>query len=432
MNNTAEITLFYAHPIIQTLFGLALTLSVVTYLDPPTQGIYYSIAFLSSVVVIFDLGLGHRAIFEAAKTVSTGEKKITNSPQKPSRLQEDIARGFNRVFLLQLLISTIVAYLLVVPLTIRETEGLSPTIIALSILLPLQTSVVQSLNGFMGVRHGSGDLKSAAIYRLTAPTAGMIGIVVGSIFFEDITVIIIGLALAVASGLAILLSEEFKTAPIARGLLETLTTCREQLLDRFQVRLAISNSAAFAIYSAIVPLVFIHLGAIEAGKLGITLSIFYAIISVCYAPAFAATGKMASMIYAGESREAYGLLKSVLGRATTATALGGVCFLMALYFLEKGFEPSFRNRFAGWAELASLVFWSVATQTINCVAAFLRSFGEEPFFYPSIVGAVITLVGVTIGSNISAETVLFFFSAQAVVIGLPWSIFLLRKRLKRL
>lgn len=194
-----------------------------------------------------------------------------------------------------------------------------------------------------------------------------------------------------------------------------------------QWRIALSWMCGYLILQLLVPMAFSHQGAVQAGRLGLTLTIFNSLLSIGLSWTNARLPVIAAHLARGERTEARSVLGAVMIRSIAITALGSLAVLVLVAAL-----PAYmRNRFT---DTPTLLCLSVAT-VVNCaiygMATFARAHKEEPLLVQSIVSAVIMVPAVYLGSYVGITQMMLAFSLVLTIVALPWVAIIFRRYYQR-
>lgn len=219
----------------------------------------------------------------------------------------------------------------------------------------------------------------------------------------------------------------FETAvPIARG--RGIDWKREVL--PFQWRIAVSWISGYLIFQLFIPLVFVNLGSVAAGRLGIALAIFNALMSVGVSWINAKMPALTTHVTRGERAELNRTFDSVARRAVAFTAAGSAAVLLVVYVVGVLGVPHV-DRIADLPTLVCIAISTSATTLIYAGAAYMRAHREEPMLPVSVVGGVVTLVTSYFASQHGVFVTMLAQTTITLVISLPWTIRLFQSYYRR-
>jgi O-antigen/teichoic acid export membrane protein len=190
----------------------------------------------------------------------------------------------------------------------------------------------------------------------------------------------------------------------------------------FQWRIAISSMCSYFTVQAFIPILFVLRGPVEAGQIGMSLTITAYMTVLALAWSTTKTTPFGHMI---ARRDFHGLDRLFLRTLRQSLA---VFVLMALAgcglaILLPAFAPSLAARMVSPRIFAVLVLAAGANCVVQSLAMLLRSFKREPFLVQSLVVALLTLVLATLTASRwgTAGAALSYLVATAVV-GLPFAL----------
>ena len=190
-----------------------------------------------------------------------------------------------------------------------------------------------------------------------------------------------------------------------------------------QWRIALSWASGYLILQLLVPMTFSHQGAVAAGQLGLTLTIFNSLLSIGLSWVNARLPVLAGHLARNERQQARAGFWSVSVRSTGITMLGSLMLVIAVQFL-----PDFmRSRFADVTTMACLAIATVVNCVIYAMATFIRAHKEEPLLAQSIVCALVMAPAVYVSSYLDVATMTATFAAVIVILSLPWTIAIFRR-----
>jgi ABC-type multidrug transport system fused ATPase/permease subunit len=199
----------------------------------------------------------------------------------------------------------------------------------------------------------------------------------------------------------------------------------------FQWRIAVSWMCSYFTVQVFIPIVFALRGAVEAGQIGMSLSITGYMTVLALAWTSTKTTPFGRMIARREYRGLDCLFQRALRQSLTVFAMMALssCGVVAVL---PAVAPRLASRMVAPQLFAVLVMAAGANCAVQSLATLLRSFKSEPFLVQSLAVASLTLVfaGATAGrwGNVGAALSYLFATA---VIGLPfaWVIFVRARRI---
>lgn len=178
----------------------------------------------------------------------------------------------------------------------------------------------------------------------------------------------------------------------------TEKTAIRKLLGRY----AVSFVSGYFVFQAFTPIAFYYYGPIEAGQVGLTLSIWLAILSLSNVWMVVVTPRI-NMLAATQDFSALGhTFRINLKRSVLTFLLGASVFVVLLALITGHFEIAQRVLSIGAQIQLGVVF--LCQVVIAGMATYVRSFLKEPFALMSLVSAVlINVVTIFVAANWSVN-----------------------------
>ena len=198
----------------------------------------------------------------------------------------------------------------------------------------------------------------------------------------------------------------------------------------FQWRIALSWASGYFIFNMFTPMVFSHQGAVEAGRLGMALTVFNAVSTVGMSWINARNPQFAMHISRNERGQLNALFGSVVVRACLATAALSLVVVGGAWALGAAGLPVMR-RIASLDVLGCLAWVTVVNSVIFAAAGYMRAHREEPMLPVSIVTG--TLIGAVawFGSRAGVAPMMFLYAAVTTLLTLPWTLVIFSRYYKK-
>jgi hypothetical protein len=188
----------------------------------------------------------------------------------------------------------------------------------------------------------------------------------------------------------------------------------------FQWRIAVSWFCGYFIFWLFNPVLFAYRGPVEAGRMGMSLSLANAILNIAVSWVSTKSAPFGMFI----ARKQYGELDQTFFRAlwqSSAVAIAGAMTAWLGTIFLNVWNIGFSQRLLDPSSIAMLMVYMVTNVVIFAQAYYLRAHKQEVFFVNSLVGAV----------NVTACTLIFgrVYGARGIVAsccitnvaGLVWS-----------
>lgn len=394
-------------------------------LSPTQQGFYYTFASLLALQVFFELGLNQVII----QLVSHEAAHLTI--QEDGKVSGDLAHTYRFSGLIQLM-RRWYAFAAVLFVVLTGSAGWMFFVLnggdqAVDQWGPIWLSLVflTAINLFLSHRlaiiEGTGHVGDVARLRLLQSMVGY------SVMW---TLLIIGMglwtALAVPTVSALVTAIGLRRwncilrqPPAVEGLgLEPISWRRDVL--PLQWRTAITWACGYIIFSLFTPTVFATHGAVEAGRLGMAITVFNAITTMGLSWINAKTPNFTMHISRNEFQGLNRLFKAMAMRSIVATALPSYLMVM-LVALGTHYHIDELERIASLNTLFWIACAATGNTTVNVAAVYMRAHREEPMLPIAVVSAALTLAVVTLLRN-DVTNMMIGYAVISICVTLPWTI----------
>jgi hypothetical protein len=181
---------------------------------------------------------------------------------------------------------------------------------------------------------------------------------------------------------------------------------------------------------AFIPILFALRGPVEAGEMGMSLSIAGYLTSLVLPWVTTKATPFGQMIAAGSVQQVDRLFLCALGQAMRVFAAFAVAVELGAGAL-KAFAPSLAARMVSPGLLALLLLAAAANCVVQSLATLLRSFKSEPFLTQSLTVALLSvLLALATARRWGVDGVAVSYLAATAGVGLPaaWTIFARSRR----
>lgn len=191
---------------------------------------------------------------------------------------------------------------------------------------------------------------------------------------------------------------------------------------------AISFSSGYFIFQIYTPLMFQFKGSIEAGKVGISMSLWTAIFNISYIWVTASNPKINILISRRKWEKADNMFKKRL-ILTIGTFILGFLTAFSILIVFKG-KIKLLDRFLSLVPMLCLaISWFLQT-IIDGIATYLRAHKKEPFVMLSLVSAVYILVSTYLCAKYLPLNCFFLGFLSSYIFSLPWAIKIYKNKIK--
>jgi len=197
-----------------------------------------------------------------------------------------------------------------------------------------------------------------------------------------------------------------------------------------QWRIAISWLSGFFIFHLFNPVVFYFNGPIEAGKMGMTLSVTNALGSIILSWFTVNVPKFGNLVSLKDWKNLDKLFFKVFYQSTWIALVGAIAGVLIIWVLQNRY-PIGKRFLPVWQ--ASFLFGStIINHIIGAFAVYLRAHKKDPMVWLSVIGAVlVSLTTVILGRYLSTKGIVIGCFLINLFYGLPtasWVWYSLRKK----
>lgn len=396
------------------------------------QGYYYTFASLLALQIFFDLGMNQVIL----QLVSHGAAHIDRGAGDQATLARMARLGALVTLLRRWYAVASLAFLVVVSAagawflardhSLPASRWLGPWL-----ALTAATAANLSLSAMLAVLEGTGEIAAVARVRFRQSLLGYGLTWIALLAGADLWAAPLLPAASAVSTAAWLHSHSWlrrmrEAAPLPAG---EAPLWRRDVFP-LQWRMASSWIAGYFIFQLLTPLAFARQGAVEAGRLGITLAVFNAVLTAGMSWVNAKFPAIAMHLARAERRAANALFVRVTRRALAFTTAASVAVVIGLLVLRV-FAPGAAQRFAGIPVALCLAAVTLCNSAIYAAASFLRAHKEEPMLAVSVVSAVFVLAGVTTASRLGILPMIASYLGVTAVVSLPWTLVIFRRYFRR-
>lgn len=413
----------------QIVAGGVMVLLIPLWLGKVEQGYYYTFASVLALQVFFELGMNQVIIqlvsHDFAHVSVADDGQFTGDAKRVDRLAALV--GLLRRWY------GIAATLFFVTISVGGAWFFSPkgslpmtAWIGAWLLLTLGTAFNLYLSATLTVLEGCGEVAGVARMRTVQSMSGNV---------------LMWLALGLGAGLWAMPLVPLVGATYAAywlhmngGTIDRLrshaaTTTDQDLIHwrtdifPFQWRIAVSWISGYFIFQLFTPLAFARVGAVEAGRLGITMAVFSALLTVGMSWVNAKLPAFAAHVSRSERASLNALFNSVVKRSMAFTFISTIA-IIAIMLVLTSLDVASVQRFASLPVVLCLAVVTLVNCFIFAAAAYMRAHKEEPMMIVSLVTGLATLAGAAVGSMNGVFTMMFLYAMINVCIALPWTIFI--------
>ena len=193
-------------------------------------------------------------------------------------------------------------------------------------------------------------------------------------------------------------------------------------------RYAVSWVSGYFIFQIYTPMMFRFYGPVEAGRTGISITLWMGIFSLANVWVYAATPQLNMFVSRKEWPSFDRLFVKVFVRSSLSFLAGAA--IVALFFALAHGRIAFANRFVGATSMSFLGAGWFLQNIVSSLAVYLRAHKEEPLAFPSFVSAVYNFGATLLCVRFLPPAYFFLGFFSGYLWGLPWiaSIFRAKRR----
>jgi hypothetical protein len=400
------------------------------WLSPIAQGYYFTFASLLSLQIFFELGLNQIVMqlvsHEVAHLKETEDGYLAGKESHLGRLSSLVhflQHWYGRAALFFALTAGVAGAVFFM----RKGEEPVSMWLGAWVTLVVTTAVNLRLSPGLAVFEGCGKVGQVARLRLMQSVLGYACLWIALLAGAELWA-----ATAVPLLSALCTNYWLKSNGNLLGWLSNRTVGIQNLMswriDIFplQWRVALSWVCGYLIFNLFTPAVFSIYGAVEAGKLGMALTVFSSISNIGMSWLNAKAPNFTMHIARGERRQLNILFRALFIRSTAATILLSAGVVLVAIDLNS-LDQSIMGRVASPDILAILAAVTVANSLVFAMAMYMRAHREEPMLTQSLVFGMLTVLIVYFGSKVSIFAMMFSYMLACIFISVPWTVHLFRR-----
>ncbi len=374
--------------------GLITVALIARFLSPAEQGYYYTFGSLVAVQLVFELGFSfvilQLASHERAKLSISTNYDITGDPVAHARLASVIQKSVRWYSVAAMLLG---ATLIPVGFYFFDTHQHGQAVLwrlpwCLDALMAVLNFQLDPLLSFL---EGCGYVANIARLRFAQSVTGSLLAWMALISHHGLfapSMVLSGLACCSLVWL-------FTKRKLLIGLLKhhpgTNRIRWSQEVWPFQWRIAGSWFCGYFVYWLFNPVLFAYRGPVEAGRMGMSLSLANAIQNIAVAWVSTKSAPFGSLIARKEYRQLDQTFFRALWQSTAVSVAGALTAWLGTIFLNLQ-HIRFAYRLLDPNSIGMLMIYMIANVMIFAEAYYLRAHKQEVLFVNSVVGAVAVTV----------------------------------------
>lgn len=389
MSLTRSTLLVMTSRVLVLFAGLIVALVAAHSLSTVEQGYFFTFISLAAAQTLFELGITSLIIHYISHARAGLAAARDEATLKATRNEALAARSYVKHYFLR------AACLFTITIGISGAVffAMSRQAHDVSWALPWSVMVAASAIGlynlnFFSYIEGFGRLNTSYRVRIQSTALLIVSFVIFVQIFQGL--LSYPAALLVANAYSFLILRKASQGIDRDFGIAGLATSQRLEIGKEQRRMGVSAIAGYITANSLSPYAFHFFGAVAAGQLGLTMSIFGAIATIAMARTTAEAPTYGPLIATGELGELKSRFQSTLiFSAAFATLL---CF-SALGLLELGLAqfPQYTERLLDTTGFIVISVLIVANVTLSVTGTVLRAFKTELLMWPSLAAALIVI-----------------------------------------
>lgn len=382
--------------LVNILGSTVTVLLIARLLSSVEQGYYYTLLSLLSLQMVFEMGFSfviqQLAAHECAHLELKADGTVSGDPAAHRRVASTLQLSLRWYTLA----AAAMALILTPAGVFFFAHPASDTGAQVAWRGPWLTAVLASSAGlwsipFYSFLEGCGQVRAVAAMRLRQAVATVLCAWAPMLLGHGLYSPAMALVGYVVMGWLFLFGRRHLLRGLLRHPAEPGGVCWSKEVWPFQWRIAVSWTCAYFTVQVFIPILFAARGAVEAGRMGMSLSMTGYLTVLALAWTSTKTTPFAGMIARREFQRLDDLFFRTLRQSTAVFALLGTAACVAVALLPV-WAPRIAARMAAPPLFAILVLASGANFIAQSMAILLRCFKNEPFLVQSLTGAFLTLV----------------------------------------
>jgi O-antigen/teichoic acid export membrane protein len=410
--------------------GLVTVFLIARFLSPAEQGYYYTFGSLVAMQMVFELGFSfvilQMASHERAQLSISADYEITGDATAHARLASVIQKSVRWYSVAAVLVA---ATLVPVGFHFFSThQHAGPAVAWRSpwCFAALMAALNFQIDPFLSFLEGCGYVPEVARLRFMQSVTGSLlawGALANHHGLFAPSMMLLGMA---SSAVVWLVGKRKLLLGLLRYQAGGDRIRWNEEVWPFQWRIAVSWFCGYFIYWLFNPVLFAYRGPVEAGQMGMTISLVNAIQNIAVSWVSTKSAPFGTFI----ARKEYGILDHTFFQAlrqTFAVSIAGAltawigCIYLNLLHLR------FAQRLLDPLTLGLLLICMIINVIVLAEAFYLRAHKQEVFFINSVVGAVtVTITTLTFGRYYGARGIAVS-CCIGNILGLVWSTYKFRK-----
>jgi hypothetical protein len=410
--------------------GLVTVALIAHFLSPAEQGYYYTFGSLVALQIVFELGFSfvilQMASHERAQLSISGAYEISGDPVAHARLASVIQKSVRwysvaDIFMVGTLLPAGFYFF-----STHQHGGLSVSWQVPWCFAAIMAALNFQLDPFLSFLEGCGYVPQVAHLRLIQAMTGSLLAWTALLTHHGLfapSMMLLGMA---SSSMVWLVGKRKLLLPLLRFPSGVHRIQWSHEVWPFQWRIAISWLSGYFLFWIFNPVLFAFRGPVEAGKMGMSISLANAIQAIAVSWVSTKAAPFGTLIARKEYRQLDRVFFQAIGQSFAVSLLGALtAWLGCIYLNLQHFR--FAQRLLDPFSLGMLMLYMMLNVIIFAEAYYLRAHKREVFLVNSVVGAI----------AVTACTIIFArrYGAVGIVVstcllnfgGLAWATYKFRK-----
>lgn len=418
------------------LSGGILILIIPVFLSASEQGYYFTFSSIIGMQVFFELGFN----FVITQMISHEMAHITLQGRQLVGKQKAIELIYGLIAMLIKWYSVIAILFFVIVLSVGihffHLNGSLPTNQWLFswVLVVLFSAINLFVSPFLSVMEGMGLVGKVAQMRLIQSILGFM--LLSCLFIFNFKLNALPAIAGVASifSLIYIFSRNFDLLFKPINQIKKLSEGDKVLWLRdifpFQWKIAISWLSGYFIFQLFNPLIFAHQGPVEAGKLGLSLTIFSTILTLSISWVNAKVPLISQGIARGDKTKIDRLFITLMMKSLAFNVSGCLIFISIVLMAAK-YNFQISNRLVNPETLFLLLIINTINHIIFSCATYMRAHKTEPLLLNSVVTGLAVGISAFYLSRVSVFCTMLAYLLILMFVCLPWVLILFCNFYKR-
>lgn len=410
------------------LAGLVTIMLIAHFLTFAEQGYYYTFASLVALQLVFELGFSliilQLAAHERAHLRIQDDGSIVGDSIAHSRLASVLQKAVRWYTTGAVLMTIVLMFAGFYFFQVHRQPGTPVSWRMPWIAAVLATTFTFQMDPIFAFLEGCGRVHQVARMRLTQS-------VVASLMAWSVLCLRHGLfapammitGQAIAGGY-FLFNQRRLLLPLLRYKTSMHAVSWKGEIWPFQWRIAISWVCGYFIFQIFNPVLFVDRGAVEAGRMGMSLSIVSTLGAIAVAWMNTKSSPFGTLIARHEYEMLDGLFFRTLRQSTLILAACAGFMVLGLKFITQAF-PHLAARVLPLPQFGVLLATVLCNHIVFCEAIYLRAHKREPFLPLSIAVGLLTAFGtIVLGKLWGAQGVTAGYFCTSGIFGLAFGTFI--------